>query len=205
MGTRHLILVYYKGQYRICQYSQWDGQPGGQGLTCLHFLFDEQNIINLRKVLDHSDTWIIVISDEERTAYFTDLQRQQREAGGNPFDFPGIESLSRDTGANILDLVARATPEERVKIHLWEMEFLNDMVHLEWAWVVDLDSKVLEGYTYWRNYKVLEEKSRFTDILGSMKPLPGLVERFRFDELPNGRGFLAAFDSLDMDDEEEKE
>jgi hypothetical protein len=51
----------------------------------------------------------------------------------------------------------------------------------------------------------LEEKSRFADILGSMKPLPGLVERFRFDELPNGRGFLAAFDALDMDGEEEGE
>jgi hypothetical protein len=118
MGTRHLILVYYKGQYRICQYGQWDGQPDGQGLTCLHFLLDTQNIMDLRKVLDHSDNCIIVISDEERTAYFTDLQRQQRERGGNPFDFPGIESLSRDTGANILNVVAAATPEEPVKIHL---------------------------------------------------------------------------------------
>jgi hypothetical protein len=205
MGTRHLILVYYKGQYRICQYGQWDGQPDGQGLTCLHFLLNTQNIMDLRKVLDHSDNCIIVISDEERTAYFTDLQRQQRERGGNPFDFPGIESLSRDTGANILNVVAAATPEEPVKIHFWEMAFLTDEVHLEWAWVVDLDAKVLEGYTYWRRYKVLEEKSRFEDVLGSGKPLPDLVGRFRFDELPSGRGFLESFGALDMAEEEEEE
>jgi hypothetical protein len=173
MGTRHLTLVYSKGQYRICQYGQWDGQPGGQGLTCLHFLFDAQNIINLRKVLDHSETCIIVINDEERTAYFKDLQRQQHEAGTSFLDFPGEESLSRDTGANILNVVARATPEESVKIHLWEMEFLHDSVHLEWAWVVDFDSKVLEGYTYWPHHKGLDEKSRFAGVLGSVKPLPG--------------------------------
>lgn len=202
MGTRHLILVYYKGQYRICQYGQWDGQPGGQGLTCLYFLFNEQNIINLRKVLDHSDNCLIVISDEERTAYFEDLERQQREAGGNPWDFPGIESLSRNTGADILNVVARATPEEPVKIFLWGMEFLHDDVFTEWAWVVDLDSKVLECHTYSRHHKGLDEKSRFSDVLGSVKPLPGMVARFRFDELPNARGFLAAFESLDTEEEE---
>jgi hypothetical protein len=204
MGTRHLILVYYKGQCRICQYGQWDGQPGGQGLTCLHFLFDEQNIINLRKVLDHSDNCLIVISDEEQTAYFTDLERQQREAGGNSWDSPGIESLSRNTGADILNVVARATPEGPVKVYLWEMEFLHDEVFLEWAWVVDLDSKVLESYTGC-NYKVLDQKSRFVDVLESVKPLPGVVAGFRFDELPNGRRFLAPFEALDMDGEVEEE
>jgi hypothetical protein len=38
-----------------------------------------------------------------------------------------------------------------------------------------------------------------------VKPLPGLVARFRFDELPNGRGFLAAFEALYMDGEVEEE
>jgi hypothetical protein len=91
-----------------------------------------------------------------------------------------------------------------VKIYLWEMEFLHDEVFLEWAWVVDLDSQVLESYT-WCNYKVLDQKSRFADVPGSVKPLPGLVARFRFDELPNGRGFLAAFEALYMDGEVEEE
>jgi hypothetical protein len=85
------------------------------------------------------------------------------------------------------------------------MAFLNDDAHLEWAWVVDLDAKVLEGYTYWRSYKVMDEKPRFEDVLGSGKPLPDLVGRFRFDELPSGRGFLEAFGALNMDEEEEEE
>lgn len=33
MGTRHLICVYYKRRFAIAQYGQWDGYPGGQGLT----------------------------------------------------------------------------------------------------------------------------------------------------------------------------
>jgi hypothetical protein len=70
---------------------------------------------------------------------------------------------------------------------------------------VDLDAKVMEGYTHWSNYKVLNEKSRFEDVLGSAKPLPDLVGRFRFDELPSGRGFLESFGALDMAEEEEEE
>lgn len=33
MGTRHLILVFYKGAYRIAQYGQWDGYPSSERLN----------------------------------------------------------------------------------------------------------------------------------------------------------------------------
>ena len=38
MGTRSLIAVQLDGEYKIAQYSQWDGYPEGQGLGCLNFL-----------------------------------------------------------------------------------------------------------------------------------------------------------------------
>ncbi|CAD0106134.1 unnamed protein product [Aureobasidium uvarum] len=168
MGTRNLTLVYYKGQYRIIQYD----------------------------ALDSKDNRITLINDEERTAYFEELHRQQIEQHSF-MPLPGIPSLSRDTGANILDIVAAATKEEPVKIHLWDMEFLTDTISMEWAWVVDLDKKVLEAYTHWERYEVVHEKSRFAEVLGSEKDLPGLIKRFGFDELPkDDRGFFGAFETL---------
>jgi hypothetical protein len=194
MGTRNLTLVYYKGQY-----GQWDGYPDGQGLTILHFLLDAINIADLQKVLDDSDKRVILISDEERDAYFEDLLNKQIETRSF-LPLPVIESLSRDTGAKILEVVACATQEEPVEIHLWDVKFLADELFMEWAWVVDLDKKVLEAYTYWNKYKVMDEKSRFEEVLGSEKKLPGLVKRLRFDELPEYEmGFLGAFEALLVD------
>jgi hypothetical protein len=199
MGTRNLTLVYYKGQYRIIQYGQWDGYPDGQGLTILRFLLDAINIADLQKVLDDSDKRVILISDEERDAYFEDLLNKQIETRSF-LPLPVIESLSRDTGAKILEVVACATQEEPVMIHLWDMKFLADELSMEWAWVVNLDKKVLEAYTHWNRYKIMDEKSRFEEVLGSENKLPGLVKRFGFDELPEYEmGFLGAFETLLVD------
>lgn len=196
MGTRNLTLVYYKGKYRIVQYGQYDGYPEGQGLIALDFLLDNINIADLQKVLDDSDKRIIFLSEEENDAYFEDLLRKQIETR-SPTSLPPIESLARITGAKILEIVACATPEEPVMIHLHDMEFLNDKLFMEWAWVVDLDRRVLEAYTHWDRYKIMDEKSRFEEVLGSEKKLPGLVKRFGFDELPQyRRGFLEVFESL---------
>lgn len=38
MGTRNLTIVKLDGEYKVAQYGQWDGYPGGQGLRCLSFL-----------------------------------------------------------------------------------------------------------------------------------------------------------------------
>ncbi|KAG9745731.1 hypothetical protein KCU73_g7802, partial [Aureobasidium melanogenum] len=109
----------------------------------------------------------------------------------------------RDTGAKILNVVANATETEPVKIHLWSMEFLADDISMEWAWVLDLDKEVLEAYTHWDRYKIVDEKSRFEEVLGSEKKLPGLVKRFGFDELPKDElTFLGEFEELLVDEED---
>ncbi|KEQ67683.1 uncharacterized protein M437DRAFT_37791 [Aureobasidium melanogenum CBS 110374] len=201
MGTRNLILVYYKGQYCVIQYGQWDGYPAGQGLTILNFLLDPTNIQKLEGVLDDSDNRIIVLSDTERDAYFEDLHRKQIETRSF-MPIPAIESLSRDTGAKILNILANATELEPVKIHLWGIDFLADDISMEWAWVVDLDKKVLEAFTHWDRYKIVDERSRFEEVLGSEKKLPGLVKRFGFDELPKDKLiFLGKFEELLVDEE----
>lgn len=80
------------------------------------------------------------------------------------------------SGAKILEVVACATPEEPVTTYLEDMEFLNDELFMEWAWVVDLDSRVLEACTHWDRYKIMDEESRFENVLGCEKKLPGLVK-----------------------------
>ncbi|KAK5936828.1 hypothetical protein PMZ80_010947 [Knufia obscura] len=38
MGTRNVILVWYRGKWQIAQYTQWDGFPEGQGIRIVRFL-----------------------------------------------------------------------------------------------------------------------------------------------------------------------
>lgn len=136
-----------------------------QRAKVFRFLLDDINIADLQKVLDDSDNRIVLISDEERDAYFEDLVRKRIETR-SPTSLPPIESLSRITGAKILEVVARATPEEPVTVHLEDMELLNDELFMEWAWVVVLDSRVLEASTHGDRYKIVDQKSRFVDVFG---------------------------------------
>lgn len=56
-------------------------------------------------------------------------------------------SLARDTGAEILDLIASSTkPIPAIP----DLEFIGDGMFCEWAYVVDLDSNKLEAYAGWR-------------------------------------------------------
>ncbi|KAG2168269.1 hypothetical protein VTO58DRAFT_100931 [Aureobasidium pullulans] len=170
MGTRNLTIVYYKGKYRICQSGQWDGDS--QGLTIYNFLLDPANITKLEKFLDAGDNGL---ESETRDPDTWELLQV------SPI------SLSRDTGANILNLLVQATEQEPVKVKFWDMKFIKDTLCCEWTWVVDLDKKVLEAYTSWE-YDLIEKKedSRFAELFGD-EELPGLVKRYEFGKLPESR------------------
>ncbi|KAI0712450.1 hypothetical protein C8Q76DRAFT_486387 [Earliella scabrosa] len=165
MGTRHLILVYYKRQYHIAQYGQWDGYPGGQGLTVLEFVSDPVNLSKLTAVLDAGDMLY------------------------EPTHEPLNPSLSRDTGAEILKIVADAT--EPVPI-IKALEFITDGIFCEWAYVVDLDEGAMEVYSGSRDK---EGKSRFRKVkaLKDAKHFPSLVGRWKFTDLPTKTEFLDWF------------
>ncbi|KAI5194475.1 hypothetical protein AUEXF2481DRAFT_4580 [Aureobasidium subglaciale EXF-2481] len=151
-------------------------------------------------MLDDSDRCIIIPSDEELDAYFAELERRQLEARCF-LTLPPIESLSRDTCAEILWIVAGATEEEPVKISLW-LEFITDTLFGEWAWVVHLDEKVLEAYSSWDRYEAaVETNVRFGAMLKG-KPLLGLVKKFAFKELPEDhKEFLASFKALEIEED----
>ncbi|RYP46052.1 hypothetical protein DL768_007678 [Monosporascus sp. mg162] len=222
MGTRHLILVYYKGQYRIAQYGQWDGFPGGQGVTVLRFVSDPENLSKLRSVLDAEGT-LYEPTEDQLNAWYAEMQRatQEHYARRPPTDkrefeewcnvrHPGRDvcpSVSRDTGADILWLVADATAERPVPV-VPDIEFLAETYFCEWAYVVDLDEHVLEVYgspkrLVHRGLPVLGDGSRFRRVesLKDAESLPSLVGRFPFDNLPSREEFVSSLTSAEVEEE----
>jgi len=90
---------------------QWNGDPEGQGLIIFNFLLKSGNIERLKNGLQH-----IECARCETTRFWP--------------------SLSRDTGAEILEIIAQATAQKHVPVVL-ELSFANDG-RCEWAYVVDL-------------------------------------------------------------------
>ena len=129
MGTRHLICVYYKRRFALAQYGQWDGYPQGQGRDIYHWIWKNHgNIIRLKRGLSHVR---VLTTEAVRTQFSNAL-------------LPA--SLSRDTGSKIFELVACAKADEPVDVVL-ELDFVNDGLFCEWAYVLDLDDEVLEVWT----------------------------------------------------------
>jgi hypothetical protein len=165
MGTRGLTKVIYEGETKVAQYGQWDHYPSGQGIAILSFLRGEGNVDKLANGIKN----IKVISDETLDKFvneFTDNEKgfmSMDEAESFKDKYP---SLSRDTGGEILSVVANATNEIPLILN---PEFENDDLFCEGVYTVDLDQRMFI--------------SRYADRL--------LV--FMFDDLPTDEGYIDAF------------
>lgn len=159
MGTRNLICVYHDSKFKLTQYSQWDGYPGGQGATVLDFC---------RNLLPQNRAQFI----EHLNSLFTPTQEQLdqwwKEAGKrDDGDWVTLEvanlfgkkhpSLSRDTGAEILRIILESNESVPVRP---DLNFAADSLFCEWLYVVDLDKNVLEVYKGF-NIEPLTESDRF--------------------------------------------
>jgi hypothetical protein len=125
MGTRGLTKVIKNDKVVVAQYGQWDHYPSGQGLTALRFLRDEANVEKLDKGL----YWLYEVNDE-------DIEKTAERTGDN-FQ-TAYPSLIRDTGAEILELIANAKGAVPV---LLNTDFENDELFCEGVFTVDLDKK----------------------------------------------------------------
>jgi hypothetical protein len=104
--------------------------------------------------------------------------------------------LSRDTGANIFQVVAEGTePTPIVK----EVSFIADTLFCEWAYVVDLDSGNFEVYAGIREGK---RQSRLGEAEG-VQPghEPSLIGEWALSGLPSEPDFLKACEETEEEEE----
>jgi hypothetical protein len=156
-------------------------------MKILEFLQVPANIERLKVGLEHTYT----PSQEELQQIdleITRLQAEEEPVQGYSSDayhdvmYEHWPSLSRVTGAEILVIVSEATAEKPVPVQL-ALEFANDGLYCEWAYVVDLDQGVFEVFTG-SEMKDRATCNRFSDIGGENVTVPVLLKRFSVAELP---------------------
>lgn len=191
MGTRNLTAVYIDGEYKVAQYGQWDGYPGGQGITCLEFLRDRCDMpkfkANVRKATfltpeEYNSILKKYGMDEDGMISVRDYDRLK-------IDMP---ELSRDTGAEILDIIQ--SREEGVKLEN-SISFAADSIFCEWAWVIDLDANTFEAYEGF-NKEPLTPEDRFYFLKEYEEDGDSGVKRvamWHLDDLPTNDDFISAF------------
>lgn len=208
MGTRHLVAVQIGGEYKVAQYGQFDGYPGGQGLCVLDFL-REGDIAGLKRNLAKTYT-----PTEEDTA------RMWAEVGHDIVASNGMvpsetskefgklyPSLHRNTGAGILALIAASDGVSKIPINN-SIEFAGDSLFCEWAYVVDFDLGTFEVYTGFNKEGPVPDGARFHDIAWDANYESSQDETYyqvaffkgwKLDDLPTREKFLEAFEEPDGD------
>lgn len=188
MGTRNLTAVYVDGEYKIAQYGQWDGYPQGQGMTCLNFAKKFLANKTDREAFAEKVRTCSWITDEE-IAQVSEKIRREHILGWSSI-WP---ELSRDTGANILEIVQRSEPGLKLKN---DIDFAAESLFCEWAWVIDLDAGTFEGYRGFNQSKKLKPDDRFYFLVEKEKHgymAITLAAKWSLDELPEEDAFLEAF------------
>lgn len=156
MGTRHLVAVVHKKKIKVAQYGQWDGYLSGQGNTIVKFIQSKLDLKKFRKAVEECR---FMDETESKKKYvecgFSEEGWGNMEAGDNLREkYP---ELSRDTGAEILFLIQNKNKRELQNA----IDFAADSLFCEYAYVLDLDNKVLEIY---KGFNKGKSKGRFSKM-----------------------------------------
>ncbi|KAF9042050.1 hypothetical protein BJ165DRAFT_1415888 [Panaeolus papilionaceus] len=182
MGTRHLICIWWKDQWVVAQYGQWDGYPESQRVDIFQFLILPRNLENLKLGLERHT---YQVSKEDLEAIHAECKQL----------YP---CLTRDAAARVLGLIARAAvsgeddeedaingntenpkPSKKIPLVL-SLTFANDGLFCEWAYVIDLDKEVLEIYG---GSEHKHEGHRFKDVGSERDSVPAPYCSFTFKEI----------------------
>lgn len=205
MGTRNLTMVVLGGEYKVAQYGQWDGYPEGQGLQALQIM---------RKIVENGE--IEKFKEQISAVYEITPEIYARmlwECGGTgltaeklveaekrnplvsiiPDDvleeyLKKYPQMSRDTGANILQLIMDAKKLFCVSNNLGFAGGGNAFA-CEWAYLVDLDRETLEVYTF--NCVPLGKDDRFYFLQAESKRYPiKMIKSYNLNALPEDDKFV---------------
>lgn len=139
MGTRNLTKVIKNNKVVVSQYGQWDGYPSGQGAT-VFFAIQKPGQM---EGLDANLYLTYEVSEDELKEMWKPFTGKAHAEGwvtleeGKQFS-EKYPSLSRDTGADILNVIAEATEPVPLVI---DTEFENDELFCEGVYTVNLDNK----------------------------------------------------------------
>lgn len=191
MGTRNLICVVKDNDYKVAQYSQWDGYPEGQGIVILNFL-RENDMTKFREQVDMCE---FITDDDFFNKAYAELGIDTTSGYINLEDSIKFSNkypqLSRDIGGGILEFIQN---NNNVLLKN-SIDFANDSLFCEWAYVVNLDSNLFEVYEGF-NKEPLSENERFYNPTlipkNEFYPVKHVVS-FDLNSLPTDSEFLSNF------------
>ena len=183
MGTRNLTMVIQNRETKVAQYGQFDGYPGGQGLTILNFL-QKCDLGNFRdkiskvSFLTEDDINLIDSYNLDNSEY---IKRYPH--------------LNRNVAGEILEMVYDGKCDKLYD----DEDFASDGLSCEWVYVIDLDKNLLEIYSSGNKIYKLTDNDRFgkyggPDQYGYYPPT--IVGFYDLNNLPSEDIFLS-----DLDDE----
>lgn len=144
MGTRNLICAVVDGEFKLANYTQWDGYIAGQGKTVLDFIKMTLDVPKFKTALrechwltpeQEHETWVKAGADPNNTSGLVPFKVADKHTEMFP-------ALSRDTGARVLELIQNGGARELSD----SRDFANDPLFCEYAYVLDMDREVLEVY-----------------------------------------------------------
>jgi hypothetical protein len=207
MGTRHLITICIDGKYPIAQYGQFDGYPERAGVNIL-------NHLRTTSLYDIKAGALAAVPHTKET-----LRQVYIDLGIDPdSEWISIEDgrkvneahpqLDRCMSANIIKFVADNGGSAPFPV-LLDLDFAQDSLFCEWAYVIDFDTNTFEVYKGF-NHEPLTEGERFyksnsdgQESCSGNKYYPvKLVASFDLMNLPTNDSFVKMFTE---DDDEENE
>lgn len=137
MGTRNAVIVKGNGKILIQQYGQWDGYFGGQGKKVVSFVKDNLTYSkNMKYVIERFERNAKVLTRNEVNKLIEGLQEVYKKNGMENLELKTMcPSVSRDTGADILEMVYMG---DSIPLYFTPLSEIGDWC--EYAYIVDLDN-----------------------------------------------------------------
>lgn len=157
MGTRGLTCVVLGGEFKVAQYGQWDHYPGGQGSTIAHFFY----CVKLDKFKEAVAKCRFISAEESNKKMEAFVPDMSPDGWLNMDQAAKLDrylpELMRNAGAKILNLILLENKHELQD----NREFAAESLYCEWAYVIDLDTEMIEVY---RGFNKTKPIGRFAKL-----------------------------------------
>lgn len=189
MGTRNVTMVMKDKQYKVAKYCQWDGYLEAAGIGMLEFLRDKFKqrtfVVNLNKIKhltnkELEDKWAEAGAQKGESWVTMDVSQNFKDIGYSHLsrDMSGYELLEKIQEGKIIDTQL-------------DLEFVNDGLFCEFAYVVDLDKNTFEIYRgFCKSPPKKDERFAKKNDKGKKYYPVQLLKSYSLKKLPTNNQFL---------------